>query len=68
MSLKMDANIKDPDGFYQSLIKAHEGLSDEESQAMNARLIIILANQVGDPETLQQALELARTMEAPAAG
>ncbi|MFC7047655.1 DUF2783 domain-containing protein [Emcibacter nanhaiensis] len=66
MPLNMDANIKDPDAFYQALIQAHEGLSDEESQALNARLIIVLANQVGDKETLAQALELAKTMEAPA--
>ena len=65
MSLNMDANIKDPDAFYHALIKAHEGLSNEESQALNARLIIVLANQVGDRETLAQALELAKTMEAP---
>lgn len=66
MPLNMKANIKDPDAFYHALIKAHEGLSDEESEALNARLIIILANQVGDMETLAQALDLAKTMEVPA--
>ncbi|WP_417320551.1 DUF2783 domain-containing protein [Emcibacter sp.] len=66
MTLNMKANIKDPDSFYHALIQAHEGLGDEESQELNARLIIVLANQVGDAEVLKQALELAKTMEAPA--
>jgi len=53
-------NIPAPDDFYAALIGAHEGLSDEESAALNARLILILANQIGDMEVLRQALEAAR--------
>lgn len=60
MSLNKDPNIPDPDGFYQELIAAHEGLSKAESDAFNARLILTLANQIGDRDVLRAALELAR--------
>lgn len=59
MMLNRDPNIPDPDGFYEALIHAHDGLTDEESAAFNARLILILANQVGDAETLKQAIAAA---------
>lgn len=49
------------DLFYEALIRAHEGLNDEESARLNARLVLILANQVGDLDTLRAALETART-------
>lgn len=52
-------NIADPDGFYAKLIALHDGLSDAESAALNARLVLILANQVGDRRVLDQVLEMA---------
>ncbi len=60
MPLTLSPNIPDPDGFYAELIQAHEGLSEDESQALNARLILILANHVGDREVLTAALAEAR--------
>ncbi|KMO40425.1 hypothetical protein VQ02_08160 [Methylobacterium variabile] len=48
------------DDVYESLIRAHQSLSDEESAALNARLVLILAHEVGDPEVLAQAIALAR--------
>ncbi|ANB33392.1 DUF2783 domain-containing protein [Rhodovulum sulfidophilum] len=60
MKLITDPNLPDPDGFYAELLAAHRGLSDPESQALNARLILILANHVGDREALTEALALAR--------
>jgi hypothetical protein len=48
------------DAFYARLLAAHKGLTEAESHALNARLVLILANHVGDPEVLDQALELAR--------
>lgn len=60
MALTLAPNLADPDGFYAALLAAHQGLSPEDSQALNARLILILANQVGDPATLAEALALAR--------
>lgn len=58
-SLNLLANISDPDGFYSELLAAHEGLSKDESDALNARLILVLANQVGDREILSEALSVA---------
>lgn len=48
------------DDFYESLIEAHRDLSDEQSEMLNAKLILILANQVGDIGLLREALVLAR--------
>jgi hypothetical protein len=53
-------NIPAPDDFYQALIDAHRGLSDEQSMAFNARLVLLLANHVGDMDVLREALRLAR--------
>ena len=63
MPLKLDPNMADPDGFYDELLAAHEGLSAKESEAFNARLILVLANQIGDRETLRAALAAARSGE-----
>jgi len=54
-------NIADPDGFYAALIGAHDGLDDDQSAALNARLVLILANHIGDREILDEALEAARS-------
>lgn len=48
------------DAFYEVLLAAHAGLSDAESAALDARLILILANQVGDIAVLREALAAAR--------
>ena len=48
------------DDFYEALIDAHRDLSDEQSEALNARLILLLANHIGDIAVLREALVLAR--------
>lgn len=48
------------DDFYQLLIDAHRDLSDEQSALLNAKLILLLANHVGDIAVLREALALAR--------
>tara|TARA_B100001769_G_C21636443_1_gene355432 strand:- start:367 stop:558 length:192 start_codon:yes stop_codon:yes gene_type:complete len=58
--INLKPNIKNNDEFYSKLIDAHEGLSEEESIEFNSRLILILSNQVGDPEILAEALEIAK--------
>jgi len=55
------SNLADHDGFYADLLAAHKGLSEAESHALNARLVLILANHLGDRDLLAQALELARS-------
>lgn len=59
MDLNLAASIADPDGFYERLIDAHRGLSDADSGLLNARLILLLANQIGDRAILDAALEKA---------
>jgi hypothetical protein len=48
------------DEFYAALMAAHEGLSFEESAALNARLVLVLANLIGDAKRLERALAMAR--------
>ncbi|ARE40477.1 hypothetical protein RGUI_2336 [Rhodovulum sp. P5] len=59
MKLITTPNLDDHDGFYTELLSAHRGLSEAESHALNAQLILILANHIGDREVLSEALELA---------
>ena len=55
-----DPNLSAPDDFYEALIDAHRDLSPPESHALNARLVLLLANHVGDLTVLRQALTAAR--------
>ncbi|WP_305971344.1 MULTISPECIES: DUF2783 domain-containing protein [unclassified Mameliella] len=57
--LTLTPNLDRPDDFYAALIAAHDGLSDDESAALNARLILILANQIGNIDVLNAALQAA---------
>lgn len=59
MSLTVTPNFEDADGFYAGLLAAHRGRSEPESHALNARLVLILANHVGDRAVLAEALDLA---------
>ncbi len=52
-------NLPQPDDTYALLLKAHEGLSKAESDALNARLILLLINHIGDSAVLAEALALA---------
>lgn len=47
------------DDLYEALIAAHRGLSDDDSAALNARLVLLLANHVGDLEVMREALDIA---------
>jgi uncharacterized radical SAM superfamily protein len=58
-NLITSANIAKPDDMYEKLISAHEGLTKEQSDALNARLILILLNHIGDETVIHQALDLA---------
>ena len=48
------------DDFYEALIDAHRDLSDEQSERLNARLILLLANHIGDIAVIREALAIAR--------
>ena len=59
-TLNTEANIAAPDDFYERLIATHRGLSDDESALVNAKLVLLLANHIGDPGVLAQAMAAAR--------
>lgn len=58
--MKTEAQWTDADGFYERLLDAHQGLSKAESEALNARLILLLANQIGDADVLLDCIAAAR--------
>jgi Protein of unknown function (DUF2783) len=63
----LDNQFSDADGFYEALLDAHTGLSPEQSALLNARLILLLANQIGDAKVLAHCIELAKQGTASAA-
>ena len=60
MDLITTPNLESPDDFYEALIEAHRDLPNDESHALNARLVLLLANHIGSLSVLQQALQAAR--------
>jgi|JI8StandDraft_1071087.scaffolds.fasta_scaffold836584_2 hypothetical protein len=63
--MKTSAHLQDADGFYEQLLDAHAGLSREQSELLNARLILLLANQIGDAQVLHECLQAAALDPAP---
>ena len=59
-TLNTQPNLTAPDDFYEQLIATHRGLSDEESTLLNAKLVLLLANHIGDAGVLADALTAAR--------
>lgn len=59
MPLIRTPQIADPDGFFADLVEAQRDLDDPEAQKMLARLVLILANHIGEREVLAQAIQLA---------
>jgi len=62
--MKTSLNLQDADTFYEQLLDAHQGLSPVQSELLNARLILLLANQVGDAQLLQECLRAAQLPSA----
>jgi hypothetical protein len=58
--MKTALNFQDADAFYECLLDAHQGLNREQSELLNARLILILANQLGDTTLLTSCIAAAR--------
>jgi len=59
-TLNVEPNIAQPDDFYEALINMHRDLAPEQSQLVNAKLILLLANHIGDVEVLKAAMAAAR--------
>ena len=60
VQIKLDLHFQDADAFYERLLDAHQGLSPAQSALLNARLILVMANQLGDTALLQSCLDAAR--------
>lgn len=60
MSLNLKPNIARPDDFYEMLTEAQRDMTDDEANDMNARLVLVLANQIGNFEDLKQAIDIAK--------
>jgi hypothetical protein len=58
--MKTHLELTDPDGFYEYWLDAHTGLDEKQSFELNARLIMLLANQIGDVGVIQQCIDAAR--------
>ena len=58
--LNIHSNIARPDDVYEALIDMHRDLTREQSEAVNAKLILLLANHIGDLEVLHEAMRIAR--------
>jgi hypothetical protein len=63
-SLTTEPNFSAPDDFYEALIDAHRDLSADQSHALNARLVLLLANHIGSLDVLRDALQAARASQA----
>ncbi len=59
MPLNLTPNIPDADGFYQELIDSQRDMSEAEAELMNCKLILVLANHIGDRSILREALKVA---------
>ena len=59
------SRFSDPDAAYVALVEAHRGLSAEASVALNTRLVLVLANHIGDLDVLQEAIALAKSSIRP---
>ena len=61
MALNIEFNLgPESDALFNDLIKAHEGLDREQSEQLNAGLILILMNHIGEPEVIREAIARAR--------
>lgn len=60
--LDTSSRFADPDAAFRALIEAHRGLSDAESAALNARIVLLLANHIGDHAVLADAIRQAKTV------
>ena len=66
-TLNTAPNLPAPDDFYERLIATHRDLGDDESALVNAKLVLLLANHIGDADVLAQAMAAAREDVAPPA-
>jgi hypothetical protein len=60
MKLSTQSNFADPDAAYRLIVEAHRGIDDAQSTALDAALVLVLANHIGDLDVLREAIALAK--------
>jgi Protein of unknown function (DUF2783) len=60
LKLITDNRFPDPDAAFRLIVEAHRGLTEDESKALNAKLVLLLANHIGEILVVQKAVELAK--------
>jgi hypothetical protein len=60
MALSTSSNFAKPDDAFRAVVEAHRGLSDEQSADLDAALVLVLANHIGDIAVLHEAIALAK--------
>jgi len=60
MALSTHSNFAKPDDAYRAIVEAHRGLSEAQSADLDAALVLILANHIGDIDVLHEAIALAK--------
>lgn len=66
--LNVDPNVSEPDTFYEMLVDTHQDLTDEQSGMLNAQLVLLLSNHIGDLAVLREAFAIARANVAQLPG
>jgi hypothetical protein len=64
MPLIRTPNLSDTDGVCAALVEAHRGLTAAESATLNARLVLLLANHVGEADVIGEAIRVAQSRQA----
>jgi len=65
MPLQTEPRLADPDALYEALMQAHRGLDEAASRRLDARLVLLLANHIGDMDVLREAIALATQGDKP---
>jgi hypothetical protein len=67
-ALNVEPNLPEPDAFYEMLVATHQDLGDEQSRMLNAQLVLLLSNHIGDLGVLREAFAIARANVTQAPG
>ncbi len=59
-SLTLSANLKEHDDVYQAIMDMHRGMTDDQSEKATAKLVLLLANHIGDPQVILEATAIVR--------
>lgn len=63
MAIDLSSRLRDPDGVFAALVAAHEGLDPARSRRLDAAIVLLLANHIGDDRVVLAAIEVAQSAE-----